>query len=83
MDLTPTIVCRYVVYRRPPSFCLLSTLPPPLQSAAGTARLNALGLQVLAMQAGSSRVLPERIVRERLGNNPDTSKALRRCVGDL
>jgi len=63
------------------SFDALSSLflPPP-QSVAGTARLNALGLQVLAMQASSRKVLPERVVRERLGNNPDTSKALRRWM---
>ena len=51
--------------------------PPPAQSPANLARLQALGLQVLRLQR-DDQALHERTIRERLGNNPDTSKALRR-----
>ncbi len=40
-------------------------------------RMRALGVVILQMQRGDEP-MAERIIRERMGNNPDTSKALRR-----
>jgi hypothetical protein len=39
--------------------------------------MQSLGLEILQMHSGDE-AMPERIIRERMGNNPDTSKALRR-----
>jgi hypothetical protein len=48
-----------------------------LRLAQTTVRMQSLGLEILQMQRGDE-AMPERIIRERMGNNPDTSKALRR-----